>query len=116
MSGPDIHVTGYLGTEDHAAVFRFIDAAARLEVFREIIPVRRQDSRIIAITFVSSDCDEDTTPWIAARLSGILRQDITIASAWAEPGDDRQYAQVIRGGARETVRGEVIREPPALTA
>jgi hypothetical protein len=110
-----MHITGYLGTEDHSAVFRFIDAAARLEAFREIIPVRRQDGRIIAISFATIGRDEGHMSLIAERLSGILSRDVVIASAWAGPGDRRQCTWTVRGG-RGAVLGEIIREPPALTA
>lgn len=115
MNGPDIHVTGYLGAEDHAAVFRFIETAARLEAFREIIPVRRQDGRIIAVTFISTDCGEGRMSLIAERLSGILSRDILIASAWSDPRACRYPGWTVRGGG-SAVLGEVIREPPALTA
>jgi len=108
-----MHVTGYLYGQDPAAIYRFMDAAARLAFFREVFPVRRGDGAIIAVAFYSKDLDgisdELAMPEVARRLSGILDRDIEIASAWDGPHPDREreHAWLVRGRGG-AILGEVV--------
>jgi hypothetical protein len=112
-SRPAMLTTGYLGAADQAAVWRLVEAAAKLP-FRQILPIhRQQDGRVIAVAFIIDDLDGDgerRMDTIAGRLSGILSQDITIAAAWEpEPGRGRQHGWPVRGGGQAVI-GEVIRD------
>lgn len=105
-AAPHMLVTGYLGAEDQAAVYRLIDQAAQSGLFREVLPVRRPDGRIIAVAFLTAAVPMRQSEWQAGMrpLDGILSRDTVIAGP---PG-----MWTVRGGGAG-VRGEVIREPEA---
>lgn len=100
-----MHVTGYLGDEPRDRVYQFIDAAARISYFADVLPVtRRTDGVIIAVAFYSLSEDKRGA-WDACRkLAGILGRDTEFLMPWGVtsiiPG---------RGGgvAGEVVRGEL---------
>jgi hypothetical protein len=105
-----MYITGYLSDAERTCVFRFIEAAASMRVFRDIIPVRRGDGQIIAVAFCSHGTDASTEadwmPSAVARLSGILQRDTEIASAGDEASEAARW--VVRGRG-EGIRGEVLR-------
>jgi hypothetical protein len=105
-----MYITGYLSDAERTSVFRFIEAASSLSVFREIIPVRRDDGQIIAVAFYTHGTDasteEDWMPRAVARLSGILQRDTEIASAGDEASEAGRWVVKGRG---EGIRGEVVR-------
>lgn len=122
-----MHVTGYL-YDDERVVERFIGAAMATGFFAEAAPIRLS-GRIRAVAFYSKDLDgisdELEMPGVAAKLSGILADDIVIASAWDHPAEesttfarsyrDREHVWLVRGSGRH-MPGEVIREPRELPA
>lgn len=119
MTSRNIHLTSYLGGADIAAVYRLVEAAASTGLFREVFPVRVPgELRIVALVLVSTDRghDMDRMPQVAERMSGILSHDILIASAWQDtgaPGTGLPCSYLVRGGG-QAVRGEVVREVPAI--
>ncbi len=97
-----MHVTSYLRDGTRDGLYRFIEAACALSFFTEVIPVRRCDGEIIAVTFFSSAADYSRMPEVVRGLRGILGQDIELASARSEPpAVDNRAGQVwfIRGRA-----------------
>jgi hypothetical protein len=113
MSDRHMHITGLL-YDDERVIERFINAAAALDFFAEVVPVRLSGGRIRAVAFLSKDLDgisdELEMPDMTEKLSGILGHDVTIASAWDHPkqheerqgtpfGHEREYAWVIRGAS-----------------
>jgi hypothetical protein len=101
-------------------VDRFIEAAVRLGFFTEVYPVLRGGT-VVAVAFLSKDLDgisdELSMPEVCERLSGILDEDIVIASAWQHPQreassfarkwDERESVWLVRGRDR-AVPGEVV--------
>jgi hypothetical protein len=120
MSDRHMHITGFL--HPHAdGVDRFIETASRMDFFAEVYPVRRADGTVIAVAFLSKDLDgisdELGMPEVCEKLSGILDEDIVIASAWQHPQreassfarkyDERESVWLVRGRDR-AVPGEVV--------
>jgi hypothetical protein len=102
MTARRMHITGYIGDEPRDRVYRFLDAAARISYFDDVLPVvRRADGAIIAVAFYSRSEDEQAAWGACDRLSGILGRDTEFLVPWGVtrliPG---------RGGA---VPGKVVR-------
>jgi hypothetical protein len=121
-----MHITGLLAQV--GGVDRFIEAAVRLGFFAEVYPVLRSGT-VVAVAFLSKDLDgisdELSMPEVCERLSGILDEDIVIASAWQYPRleassfarkyDERESVWLVRGRDR-AVPGEVVSGARELTS
>lgn len=101
-----MHVTGYLGDEPRDRVYQFLDAAARVGCFDDVLPVvRRSDGAIIAVAMLSGP-DDGSNAIVEAcyRLSRILGRDTELTS----PCDVTRLIPGRGGGvAGEVVRGEL---------
>lgn len=117
MSDRHMHVTGYLYDEERV-IGQFMRAAESTGFFFAVVPVR-VGGVLRAVALYSRDTDdcsdEIAMPEIAERLSGILRRDVMIASAWdnAPYRHERQHAWLVRGTGGH-VAGQVVRDPGEL--
>lgn len=100
MSHRHMHITSFIS--DTSCLRVFLDAARSLGIFQQVQPLVRDDGRVSAVAFWSKDLDdigdELAMPEAAAKLSGILHEDVVIVSAWC--GDylpaDRERERVWR--------------------
>lgn len=117
MSDRHMHITGYLYDEERV-IEQFVRVAESTEFFFEVVPIRIGDN-LRAVAFYSRDTDdisdEIAMPDIAERLSGILRYDVMIVSAWdnAPYQHERQHAWLVRGTGAH-VAGQVVRDAGEL--
>lgn len=109
MSYRHMHITGFLVKV--GGVDRFIEAASRLDFFRGVYPIRRDDGAVIAVALYSKDLDGISDELDMAdeceKLSGLLDEDIVIASAWQHPdlGRSRETSWLVRGTGRNAEEG-----------
>lgn len=98
-----MHITTFIA--DTGGLREFLQAARNLKFFASVLPVTREDGRVIAVAFYSKDqdgiSDEVEMDAVAAQLSGILAEDIAIVSAWSgdwsEGGRERERLQRLPG-------------------
>jgi hypothetical protein len=103
MSDRHMHITGFL-YEEERVIEQFADAARSLGFFDAVVPVRLHDAGPVrAVAFHSRDLDgisdELEMPEVARKLSGILKFDTVIVSAWEYPLShrDREHVWTVRG-------------------
>lgn len=105
-----MHITGYIGDEPKDRVYQFIDAAARIGCFDDVLPVvRRQDGAIIAVAMLTGQDDGGRAIAEACRrLSRILGRDTELTSQWD--------VTCLIPGQGGTVSGEVVTDLGELMA
>lgn len=119
MISRQVRVTSYLYGETPDAVFRFLDAACRIPLFREVMPVRRSDDQVIAVAFLTETGDDSGMPGALRCLDGILGRDIEVVTARESAADAAAHhrrAWLVSGRSSEVRRGTVVQGSLELTA